>query len=200
MAASGDRAWAAGGRKRGVIALRHADPSRDGAACASIYGPFVTHSVVSFEEAPPTAEEMAGRIATLSKLHPWLVAESEDEVIGYAYASPHRERAAYRWACDSAVYIGEGHRGRGLGRRLYGALFELLARQGMQVVCAGITLPNDASVALHEWSGFEPVGIYRRIGWKEGQWRDVWWGQRELAPRDGPPPREPGPPARLDGA
>jgi phosphinothricin acetyltransferase len=181
-----------------VISIRHADPGLDSAACAAIYAPSVIDSAVSFEEVPPTAEEMARRIAAMSERHAWLVAEIDGHVVGYAYASPHNERAAYRWACDAAVYVGEAHRGHGVGRALYLALFGLLMRQGLQVVCAGITLPNDASVALHEACGFEFIGIYRRIGWKSGQWRDVAWWELELVPRSDGAPREPGPPARLD--
>ncbi len=182
-----------------MTALRHADPERDGAACAAIYGPFVATTAVSFEEQPPSAEEMAWRIAATSQRYPWLVAEAADEVAGFAYASSHRERAAYRWACDVAVYVDERQRGRGVGRALYVALLELLGRQGIQVACAGITLPNDASVALHEACGFEPIGVYRRIGWKSGEWRDVGWWQLELATPNDHVPREPGPPPRLIG-
>jgi L-amino acid N-acyltransferase YncA len=182
---------------RGEVVIRDADAARDGAACAAIYGPFVTGTAVSFEERPPSAEEMARRIATTSKRHPWLVAQDAGEVAGYAYAAPHRERAAYRWACDVAVYVDERNQRRGLGRALYVALFELLKRQGIQVAVAGVTLPNDASVALHERSGFELVGIYRRIGWKSGQWRDVAWWELELMPRSADAPAEPGPPARV---
>jgi L-amino acid N-acyltransferase YncA len=175
--------------------IRRADPERDGGACAAIYAPFVAGTAVSFEEQPPSAEEMAARIATTSERYPWLVAEDGAAVVGYAYAAAHRARAAYRWACDVAVYIGEGHRGHGLGRALYGSLLELLRGQGIQVAVAGITLPNDASVGLHEALGFELVGIYRRIGWKQGQWRDVGWWELELVPRSAGPPPEPRPPA-----
>ena len=179
--------------------IRHAEPDRDGDACAAIYAPFIADTAVTFEEQPVSGAEMARRIAVTSERYPWLVAERDGEVAGYAYASAHRERAAYRWACEVAVYVGEGHRGQGVGRRLYKALFELLTRQGYQVALAGITLPNDASVRLHEACGFELLGIYRRIGWKAGQWRDVAWWQLELVPRDGTAPADPGPPARLEG-
>lgn len=180
-----------------TLRIRHADPDQDGGPCAAIYAPFVVGSPVSFEEEPPSAEEMARRIASTSQRYPWLVAEDRGELAGYAYACQHRERAAYRWAADVTVYVSDGRRRRGVGRELYGALFELLRRQGIQVACAGITLPNDSSVGLHEACGFELVGIYRRIGWKAGQWRDVAWWQLELVPRSAAPPREPGPPARL---
>jgi L-amino acid N-acyltransferase YncA len=180
------------------VLIRHADPSRDAGACADIYEPFVSSTAVSFEERPPSAGELAQRIERQSLQYPWLVAERAGTIVGFAYASAHRERAAYRWATDVTVYIAEGCRGQGVGRALYGALLRLLARQGFWIACAGITLPNGASVALHESFGFELVGIFRRIGWKAGCWRDVGWWQLELKePGDGAPP-EPGPPARLD--
>jgi L-amino acid N-acyltransferase YncA len=181
--------------------IRHAESARDAAACAAIYAPFVRDTHVSFEEEPPSAEEFSRRIERTTEHYPWLIAEDDGTVAGYAYASAHRERAAYRWAADVAVYIGEGYRRRGVGRELYGELLPLLERRGIQVVCAGVTLPNDASVGLHESVGFQPVGVYRRIGWKGGSWHDVGWWQLELvAPGDGPPaepgaPVEPGPPA-----
>lgn len=177
--------------------VRHAEPARDGPACAAIYAPCVTGSAVSFEEQAPDGEEFARRIARTSARYPWLVAEVDAELAGYAYATEHRERAAYRWAADVAVYVGERHRGRGVGKRLYVALFELLSRQGLRTLCAGVTLPNEASVALHESCGFQLVGVYRRIGFKAGRWRDVGWWQLELLSREGDPPREPGPPLRL---
>jgi phosphinothricin acetyltransferase len=177
--------------------IRHADPDRDAAACAAVYAPFVSGSAASFEDRSPSAEEIAGRIRHYSATHGWLVAERDGAVVGFAYGCPHRERAAYRWAADVSVYISADHHGGGIGRTLYGALLALLTQQGMQVACAGITLPNEASVALHESFGFEPVGVYRRIGWKAGAWRDVGWWQLELMPASDSPPSEPGLPARL---
>lgn len=178
--------------------IRHADPDRDGASCAAIYAPYVRETAISFEEHEPSALVMSRRIAGISRSYPWLVAEIDQVVAGYAYGSPHRERAAYRWAADVAVYVDQGRVGRGIGRALYDALLDLLRRQGVQVACGGITLPNAASVALHEACGFELVGIYRRIGWKAGAWRDVGWWELELvAPAEGRP-GELGPPARLE--
>ena len=137
---------------------------------------------------------MRRRIEALSARFPWLVAESsEGRVVGYAYASPYRARSAYRWAVDVAVYVSpESHRG-GIGRALYEALFERLMTQGFRMACAGITLPNLPSIALHEKLGFVPVGVYRQIGWKFGTWHDVAWYQRELATDDADPPAEPTP-------
>jgi phosphinothricin acetyltransferase len=182
--------------------LRHADPARDAAACAAIYAPYVTASVASFEEWAPSAEEVAARIERTSQTHPWLVLEDAEGVVGYAYASPHHARAAYRWAADVAIYVDPAHQGRGAGRRLYTALLDLLRQQGLRTACAGITLPNDASVALHRAMGFELVGTYSAIGWKAGAWRDVSWWQLRLADAhdDGGPPAEPGLPPRLPAA
>jgi L-amino acid N-acyltransferase YncA len=181
------------------VLIRHAVAALDAGVCAAVYRPFVESSVASLEERPPTENEFASRIERISRRYPWLVAAPDGEVIGYAYASEHRERAAYRWAADVAVYVEASHHGQGVGRALHDALFHLLRRQGLHIACAGITLPNEASVALHKASGFTAVGIYRRIGWKAGGWRDVgWWELELLEPTsDGPPP-EPGPPARLD--
>lgn len=120
-------------------------------------------------------------------------------MVGYAYASQHRTRAAYRWAADVTVYLAPSHRGVGAGRRLYAELLERLRRQRFQVACAGVTLPNDASVGLHRAMGFEPVGVYERIGWKGGAWRDVMWLELELAPRTDEPPPEPLPSSRAAG-
>ena len=178
-----------------MFSIRDADPARDGAACSAIYAPHVEGSAVSFEERAPSAEEMAARIERYARSHAWLVAEREGRVVGYAYATAFNERPAYRWSAGVSVYVAEGERGQGVGRALYEALFERLRERGFRMACAGITLPNEASVALHEKLGFEPVGVNREIGWKRGAWRDVGWWQLELTPAgDGPPP-EPLPPS-----
>lgn len=175
--------------------IRAADPSRDGAPCAALYAPFVRETAISFEEEPPTAAAMADRIANVWHRYPWLVAERQGQLAGYAYASEHRSRPAYRWAADVAVYVAPGHRRAGVARSLYGRLLALLAGQGIHNACAGITLPNPASVALHESLGFELVGVYRRIGFKVGAWHDVGWWQRELLPAGEQPPDHPRAPA-----
>lgn len=171
--------------------IRDADPARDAAACAAIYAPHVEGSAVSFEEQAPSAEELAARIERTLATHPWLVAEREGRVVGYAYATTYNERPAYRWSASVSVYVASEFRGHGVGRALYTALFERLRERGFRMACAGITLPNEASVALHESLGFEQVGFNRHIGWKHGAWRDVGWWQLELTPPGEEPPPEP---------
>ena len=176
--------------------IRDADPARDAAACAAIYAPHVEDNPISFEERPPDAAVMTARIQRIQRTHPWLVAERGGEVVGYAYACPHRQRTAYRWSVDVSVYVAAGHLGEGIGRALYTALFERLRAQRFRMAYAGITLPNAASVALHESLGFAQVGTMREVGWKLGAWRDVGWFQLELAPAGPERPPEPLPPSR----
>lgn len=172
-----------------MVSIRDADPARDAAACAAIYAPHVESSPVSFEERAPDAGEMAARIERYGASHAWLVAEGKGRVLGYAYATAFNERPAYRWSTFVSVYVAEETRGEGIGRALYEVLFERLRERGFRTACAGITLPNEASEALHGRLGFELVGVNREIGWKQGAWRDVGWYQLELAPPgEGPPP------------
>lgn len=177
------------------MAIRPADPGRDAAACAAIYAPYVRDGAISFDEVPPTSDQMAERMRAVLATHAWLVEELDGEVVGYAYASTHNARAAYRWAADVAVYVHPGRHRRGVGRRLYEALLDLLRARGFRTACAGITLPNPKSVGIHEAFGFVPVGVYRRVGWKQCAWHDVGWWQLDLAPGAQDPPAEPGPPA-----
>ena len=184
-----------------TMLIRHAEPDRDAVACAAIYAPNVSDGVASLEERAPEPHEMAERIRIVSATHPWLVAEIDGEVAGYAYGSRHHDRAAYRWSADVTVYISAAHRRRGVGRALYGALFGLLERQNIYELCAGVTLPNDGSVGLHESLGFRPVGIYRDVAFKFGRWYSVGWWQMSLRERPaGGRPAELTPPARLDDA
>jgi len=140
----------------------------------------VTGNWVSFELEPPDAAAMAERIAKYGGSHAWLVAEINGAVAGYAYGSPHRERAAYSSSCDVAVYVDPAYARQGIGRALYAELLPLLAGKGYHAAFAGIALPNPGSIGLHEAMGFTPVGIYREVGWKMDGWRDVGWWQRLL--------------------
>ena len=153
----------------------------DAAAIAAIYRPYVEGSRISFEESAPDAAEIARRMR--SPIHPWLVIEVDGQVAGYASTSPMRNRAAYRWSVETGIYIATEMQGRGLGKQLLEAHIETLKRQGFVTIVAGIALPNDASVALHEKLGFTLSGIERGVGYKLGQWVDVGRWQRDLAPR-----------------
>ena len=154
----------------------------DAAAVADIYAPYCEGSAVSFEQVAPTAEQMAQRIATVKAQRPWIVLEDDGAVAGYAYATPHNERWAYRWSVNTAIYIRRTHQRRGAGLALYTTLFDLLRHLGYYKAIAGITLPNPASVGLHEAMGFELAGVYRDIGYKLGTWRDVAWYQASIQP------------------
>jgi L-amino acid N-acyltransferase YncA len=169
-----------------VTTIRDATPE-DGAACAAVYAPYVTGTAITFEYEPPTPEQMAERIAKAQKAHAWVVLEDDGHVVGYAYGGRYKERAAYRWACEVSVYLEPGRRRGGEGRALYEALFERLTARGFRTAVAGMTLPNPASEGLHRALGFEPVGVYRDIGWKHGRWHDVAWTQKMLRTGEGPP-------------
>jgi L-amino acid N-acyltransferase YncA len=158
----------------------------DAGACAAIYAPYVTDTVITFEDDPPTAQEMARRIATAQRTHAWLVLEDDGRVVGYAYGGPFRSRAAWRWSCEVSVYLENGRRRGGGGRALYEALLERLTARGYRTAVGGMTVPNEASEGLHRAMGFQPVGVYPRIGWKFGRWHDVAFAQRALGD-DGPP-------------
>jgi phosphinothricin acetyltransferase len=168
--------------------------TRDAPEIADIYRPFCEGSCVSFETEAPGAAEMASRMERIGRRLPWLVSEDSGAVAGYAYASPHRERAAYRWVVEVTVYVHPDHRGRGVGRSLYSELFARLRDQGYFKAYAGILVPNPASQAFHEAMGFTLVGVYQKIGYKLGAWRDVGWWVLALRPEADNPP-EPTAPA-----
>ena len=162
----------------------------DAPAVAVIYAPSVESTPISFETVAPTAAEMSRRIGEITAAYPWLVCELDDRLAGYAYATTHRTRSAYRWSVDAAVYVDARYRRRGVGRGLYLSLFAILRAQRFVNAYAGITLPNHASVGLHESVGFQPVGVYRRVGFKLGAWHDVGWWQLTLRLHP-PAPEEP---------
>lgn len=168
----------------------------DAEVCAAIYAPYVTDTATTFEVEPPTPGEMRRRIADAQQTHAFLVLEDDGRVVGYAYGSPFKERAAYRWSCEVSVYLETGRRRGGGGRALYTVLLARLGDRGFRTAVGGMTLPNEASVGLHHAMGFEPVGTYRRIGWKHGRWHDVVWTQRPIG--DGPADEGPGDGVRRD--
>jgi phosphinothricin acetyltransferase len=171
--------------------------AEDAEAVAAIYGHYVTHTAISFEEEPPSPAEMSRRIAYTLETHPFLVYDAGQGVIGYAYGSVHVPRAAYRWSCNVSVYVESGHARRGIGRTLYAELLDILERQGFHSAFGGVALPNDASVGLHEAMGFRHLGTYREVGFKHGRWHDVGWWRLGLS--KGQPNREPIPFPALSG-
>lgn len=159
------------------MTIRIATPA-DAEAVTAIYAPIVQHTSISFELEVPTVDQMRERIVKTLQDLPWLVSEDEQgRVNGYVYASKHRERAAYQWSVDTTAYIREDARGQSIGKRLYQELKRILVDLGYCQAFAGIALPNAASVALHESVGFEALGVYRKVGFKNGQWHDVGWWQ-----------------------
>jgi phosphinothricin acetyltransferase len=181
----------------GSLSLRLADPDQDAADVAAIYAPHVTVGLASFEDVTPDAAEMAARLTRMTSWAPWLVAVTPErsgggeQVVGYAYASRHAERAGYRWDVDLSVYIAPAWQGQGLGRRLYDALVPVLRLQRFLHAYAGIALPNPASVRLHEAIGMRRVATYERVGWKRGAWLDVAWLHMPLVADLPNPPPEP---------
>ncbi len=157
-------------------------PVRDGDAAeiAAIYAPYVLNTAISFEATPPPLVEMAARIRDIVAGYPYLVAERDGCVVGYAYATLLRTRAAYQEAVEVTVYLAPAAQRQGFGRALYARLLPLLAERGFHAAFAGIALPNEPSIALHEAAGFEPAGVWREVGLKFGRWIDVGWWQRRL--------------------
>ena len=152
----------------------------DAPGIAEIYRPIVAATPISFEIDPPREEEIARRVCETLQTYPWLVCIAEGRVAGYASGSRHRARAAYGWSVEVSAYVHLDFRRRGIGQGLYRSLFEILKAQGYCNSYAGITPPNPASVGLHEAMGFQPVGVFRNIGYKLGAWHDVGWWQLAL--------------------
>lgn len=153
----------------------------DAEGILSIYAPIIEHTVSSFQTKPPSPAEMRDRIRSLTLTHPWLVSLAKDSevVSGYAYACPHRARAAYQWSAEVSIYVHPDHHRKGLGRELYRRLLGMLAAQGFVMAYAGIVTPNPGSVGLHQAAGFTLVGVFPDVGYKMGEWQDVsWWSRR----------------------
>lgn len=169
--------------------IRRAE-TRDASAILAIYRPYVEKTAITFEETPPSVDDMAAKIAKVGPVFPFIVYEEGGKVLGYAYATRYRERAAYRWSLEDSVYVSEDAVGRGLGRILLAALIELLRELGYIKVYAVITPPNPASVALHEKLGFTSLCRFADTAFKLGAWQAIDW--MELTLRDIPPvPEEP---------
>lgn len=162
----------------------------DAASILGIYAPYVTDTSITFELEVPSTEDLRCRMGARPRL-PWLVAETKLGIVGYAYAYPHSDRPAYRWAVNCSVYVAQSHHGKGVGRLLYGRLLDELHGLGYVSVLARITLPNDPSVHLHESVGFTAVGLLEGVGFKGGQWHDVGWWALRIGSGSSDPPQEP---------
>ena len=158
----------------------------DAAALLGIYGQYID-TPITFECARPSEEAFRRRVAEYGAACPYLVWEEDGRILGYAYAHRLGERAAYQWSAELSIYLGRDSTGRGLGRRLYGALMELLRLQGVRTAYGVVTMPNDASAALHQKLGFGLLGTYHNTGYKNGRWRDVVWFEKHIGSFDGVP-------------
>jgi phosphinothricin acetyltransferase len=159
----------------------------DAAAIHAIYAPSISDGVATFETELPGVEAMRERLRTRLKHYPWLVWEEAGEVLAYAYAGRFRERAAYDWIAETSIYVrADAHR-RGIARKLYGVLLDVMRLQGITQAVGVITLPGTASVAMHESMGFTAAGVWRQCGYKLGQWWDVGVWQKELQEATNPP-------------
>ncbi len=158
----------------------------DSSALLRIYAQYIA-TPVTFEYVPPTEKEFAERIAGMAAFYPYLAAEGDGGIVGYACAHRHMERAAYQWNAELSVYLDRNFTGRGLGTRLYRILIEMLRLQGVRNVYGGVTSPNPGSEALHESMGFLPIGTCHNAGYKDGRWRDVTWFEKQIAAYDDNP-------------
>lgn len=158
-----------------MITIRLATPD-DAASILAIYAPYIETTSFTFETETPTVDQFAKRISNYLENWPWLVCEIDGKIAGYAYGTLYRERTAYQWCTESSVYIHDDYLKMGIAKALYGALFEILKRQGFRNIYAVINLPNDRSVAFHESLGFKHFADYEQVGYKLGKWKTVgWW-------------------------
>lgn len=176
--------------------------AEDAEAILNIYAPYIRNTAITFDEHVPDVTVLREQITERLKSFPWLVAVDDatggGTVVGYAFASAHRSRDSYRWSVDTSIYIDESRRRRGIGRQLYRHLLPIIGQQGYRMVHAGITLPNQASVNLHESLGFQLAGTFPHVGYKLGKWHDVGWWFLDLTPATGDAPMsEPTPFASL---
>lgn len=161
----------------------------DVATILNIYAPYITDTVITFETEVPTIEDFTERILNIKEEYPYLVCEVEGKVVGYAYASKHRARSAYKYSVDISVYVEKSYHRKGIGKALYTELFRQLTDYDVYNAYAGITYPNEKSIGLHKTFGFKEVGIYHNVGYKDGRWLDVIWLEKQLK-EYGTPQRE----------
>ena len=157
-------------------------------AALDVYRPYVEKTAFTFEYVPPTGEQFREKIKKITAQYPWLVCEYNGKLVGYAYGSTHRDRTAYQWSPESTIYIAEDFHGLGIARILYEALFEMLKLQGFYNVYAGVLVTNENSCKFHVAMGFYEVGLFKRVGYKLGQWHDNMWYQLHLGEHIAEPP------------
>ncbi|MBR6807651.1 MAG: N-acetyltransferase [Clostridia bacterium] len=160
--------------------IRLAEPG-DCEAILDIYKDYIIGTAITFETEIPSVAEFSQRISKILKCFPWLVCENDGHIIGYAYASKHRERAAYAWSVDFSVYIAPKYHRCRIATALYTCLIEILKLQGYQTACAAVTYPNEKSEAFHSFLEFKSIGVFENVGYKLGKWWDVQWFQRHLS-------------------
>ncbi len=153
---------------------------KDASDICAIYNHYITHTTITFETSPITPAVMHQRLQNYARTHHVLVGEVEGKILGYAYASPYRQRPAYQYSTETSVYLKQGHGGCGYGRLLYETLLDTLTSNGFHTAIAGIALPNEASLRLHEKLGFQKVAHFAQVGRKFDQWIDVGFWQRLL--------------------
>ena len=159
--------------------IRKIKPS-DAKQTLAIYKPYIENSAITFETEVPSVDEFAQRIEKVSSFYPWLVYDKNDKILGYSYATSHRQREAYKWSVDVAIYVLADVQGNDFGKLLYSKLLELLKKQGFYNAYAGIALPNEKSIGIHEIMGFKKIGEYNKVGYKLGKWWNVGWWELEL--------------------
>ena len=158
----------------------------DGSQILEIYAQYI-NTPVTFEYTLPSGREFSRRIDDICRFYPYIVCEEENRIVAYAYAHRHMERAAYQWNAELSVYMDRSFRSKGLGKKLYIMLMEILKLQGVKTVYGGVTAPNPRSEALHNSLGFSILGTYHNAGYKEGKWHDVLWFEKAIGQYDIPP-------------
>ncbi|WP_334330424.1 GNAT family N-acetyltransferase [Companilactobacillus sp. HBUAS59699] len=162
-----------------MIKIRSARVS-DAQTLLNIYSPYVLDTTITFENDVPTIEEFAERIETISEKYPYLVAEKDGKILGYAYASAYNVRSAYQWTAETSIYVDGDAKGEGIGKLLYQKLETYLTEQGVVNLLACITEDNQGSVKFHEKLGYDYIGKFKKVGFKFGRWLDIVWMQKTL--------------------
>lgn len=164
---------------RDKVLIRSAE-SKDAAAIRAIYAPYVEQTAITFDYNVPTVEDFQEKIQKVQAAYPFLVAEREGQVLGYAYGSPYYGRAAYDWTVELSIYVAEEARGLKVGSQLYDVLEGVLKAKGKKNFLACLSLPNEASLVFHQKRGYEQVAHFKKVGYKFGQWHDIIWLQKSL--------------------